>query len=235
MPIVRPLGYFRHGYSGLVIFLVTCGLLILDANAAGKTSNKIDRHEAQDSTGGPEQAAEPGPRGLGARYENELDVLDRVASLGEAVARRIQGRDVGQTTQQMQRQILNELDRLLRGSSQRSAAQGAHRTTERESQQPGERSQVQAAQGTQPGQASGPANDSQGSPRQSRWDPEFQRMINEIWGQLPPRERPPIAEQLFETIIPRYRSLVEAYYRELARARRESVPGAGAAGPRPNR
>lgn len=225
---------FRQRYSAFAYFMFVGGLLMFGAMAAESASANMEVGGTQDSVNDSSRSTDSTRRGMGATYENEWDILDRVASLGEEAAQRLKGGDFGEMTQQIQRQILDEIDRLLRGSSQRSTSQATQQATERDSQQASEQARREAAQETQTRQGSEASKDSLGSASRNGSDRDLQQALSEIWGQLPARERPPVAEQFFETIVPRYRSLIEAYYRELARARREPFQRASVPGARPN-
>jgi hypothetical protein len=164
-------------------------------------------------------------RGMGAQWGNEADVLSHVLTMASEAAERLQKRDVGSTTRELQRQIVAELDKLLSPTGASSAQRNPQPapTPASPSQQAAMHREESTAQ--KPGTAQAGTqrrDDAVGNGATDDW----RSSLEAIWGRLPPRDRPPVTQQTFESFIPKYRTLIESYYRELSRTQRPSIiPG----------
>ncbi len=128
------------------------------------------------------------------------------------VQQRLTQRDVSSETQQTQRQIVSDLDELIAAlvAEQQSAAQrrrNASKTGNQEASQTG----TQAARDStgQLGKEE-PQADETAAMRQA---------ADEIWGHLPERFRRQMQNAGAVEFLPKYRKLIEDYYKRLAEDR----------------
>jgi len=175
--------------------------------------------------------APAGPEDLGARLRRELGV----AAVAEEdnplleVARRMreaQGRivrnDAGEQTQGLQRQIVADLDELIRQARKR-CQQG----------KPGGKPSQQGSSGGPPKQGTKGTKPSEkpastGTQRkdngqQRKLDKQQMRtLVERAWGvTLPPQQRNELRQSPFDEFLPKYELLIEQYYRRLSEAKDE--------------
>jgi hypothetical protein len=150
--------------------------------------------------------------------------------IGDRMARSRQrlgiNNDPGKITQAIQKRILDDLDILI-DEAREQQAQSRNRQQQQgqaQQQQGAQQGTAQAQQQGQEGQQSQPNQGTQGaqqsnSPGSAAVNPELSRDIRESlseWGQVTPRLRDAQIEGSTETIIEKYRSLIEEYYRSLS-------------------
>ncbi|MBC7350733.1 MAG: hypothetical protein H5U08_00090 [Thermogutta sp.] len=161
---------------------------------------------------------------MGAQWMNEADVMSHILALASEAAQRLQKGDVSPPTRELQRQVVAELDKLLASAGAASAQPNAQPT-------PAPASPSQQAAESQEATTQKPGTAQAGTQRRDHSVGEgatddWRSNLEAIWGRLPPRERPPLTQQTFERFIPKYRTLIESYYRELSRAQRPPlIPG----------
>ncbi len=162
-----------------------------------------------------------------AAVPEEQEPLLEIARQMRVVEKRIEQYDSGSITQGMQQQILADLERLIT-SARRACKQGvpaaggsqpvAGRTpvTQPSGQQPA---------GQQPGQSPGRTS----AARQGETEPglsgpdaaQLRELVKNLWGELPPRAREQMLESFDEAFVPKYRLLIEQYFRRLAKGHEE--------------
>ncbi|MCC6422548.1 MAG: hypothetical protein IT447_03650 [Phycisphaerales bacterium] len=148
-----------------------------------------------------------------------------VNRIGDRMARSRQrlalNNDPGKTTQIIQDRIIANLDELIqmaRNQQTNSSSSSNPQVAEQQPKpQPGDPSNQQPGQ-SQPNHAQTPAQSSTVSPGQSA-NPDPTTDIHQNmaeWGGLTPRQRQAVIEGSNETIIQKYKGLVDDYYRSLA-------------------
>jgi hypothetical protein len=152
--------------------------------------------------------------------KEQADPLVTVGRRMREVESLIAGKEAGQTTQELQQQIVKELDELIRDLRQRSQSQSASSSSQQRQQtrsgkvqQPGETPSQSQQLGKQP------ARDSSSRLSQNkaqRPDPEAMReMMKRVWGHLPQREREQMQQSLNEQFLPQYELQIEQYFKAL--------------------
>ncbi|MCC7349050.1 MAG: hypothetical protein IT446_00640 [Phycisphaerales bacterium] len=148
-----------------------------------------------------------------------------VNRIGDRMARSRQrlalNNDPGKTTQIIQDRIINNLDELIQMARNQQTnsnnSSSKPQVAEQPKPQPGDPANQQPGQ-SQPNHAQTPAQSSTVTPGQTpNADPTtdiHQNMAE--WGGLTPRQRQAVIEGSNETIIQKYKSLVDDYYRSLA-------------------
>ena len=123
----------------------------------------------------------------------------------------------GAQTKQVQEQIVADLDRLLKSCQNSSSSPGGQCTPKPGGEKkPGQAGKKPGSQGAQPNpkpQNSGTRAKDEPAGRQAAADV---RQFKEFLATLPQREREPIQASSIEEFLPKYKSLIEAYYRDLA-------------------
>lgn len=159
--------------------------------------------------------------------EPTADQIEKdVNRIGDRMARSRQrlaiNSDPGKTTQIIQDRIIINLDELIQmaRNQQTKSSNGGNskpQVAEQPKPQPGDPDNQQTGQ-SQPNHAQTPANSSTVTPGQTpNADPTtdiHQNMAE--WGGLTPRQRQAVIEGSSETVIQKYKGLVDDYYRSLA-------------------
>jgi hypothetical protein len=156
---------------------------------------------------------ELGPAGV-AEDENPLLQIARQMQRAESLLTKPQP---GAPAKQVQEQIVADLERLLKSCQNSSSSPGGQCTPkpggEKKSGQPGNKSGATGAQRNPKPKNSGARtkDDLAGRP-----DAADVRMVQEFIARLPQREREQIQASSIEEFLPKYKSLIEAYFRDLA-------------------
>ncbi len=150
--------------------------------------------------------------------------LVRLLTQMQSASHRLAERDSSPATQQIQLQVADELAKLIeqlraqqQNQNQNSASASASRSTQETNPSDGENPTAPNST-TQ----SDRTND-QGPPKSTDEPPENVAVGKNVWGHLPPRIREQIQTSAIEEFLPKYRELIEAYYRRLAEQPAEDV------------
>jgi hypothetical protein len=134
--------------------------------------------------------------------------------------RRIGSRDASSTTQRIQRQIVEDIERLIEQMNQQAAEQqsaSSRRQASRPDEQPDPDSK--AGSGEHPG-TSKPAQESETQVRQRESSEArltaMMETMQQVWGHLPARVREQMQSGMAEEFLPQYERLIEHYYQRLA-------------------
>ncbi len=163
-------------------------------------------------------ARELGPAG---KSEEENPLLDISRSMLQ-VSNLLRAGNSGPQTQQSQRQIADRLARLLQQLQQQSQQQGSQSSASRQrgAQQSGANTNNDRLAASQAQSAKqnpqGAGNRAAAGQAQAA---DIQTLLNSFWGELPERVRDQVTEPLAEEFLPKYRTLIEQYYRRLAEMR----------------
>ena len=129
------------------------------------------------------------------------------------VAKKIEGGDTGQPTQEKQKEIVAIIDELIKKAEQKEGqgkGGGGGGGQPRGNQQP-----------------SGPANQSsapQGASRVGELRPNPKKKPGDAWGEMRDKEREEVLQALKEQFPDRYRELLEQYNKALAEGKRVTEP-----------
>jgi len=163
-------------------------------------------------------------RELGAAAEKESDnpLLEIARKMRDAQGR-LDRQDAGSTTQIVQKEIVEDLDKLIDEARKaaKQCAGGQCRAQGVAARQPV--GQPPAGGEPEGGQSSDPrAGESSPRPRTASDRPrevdleQVRAIIKELWGELPEREREQMLESPPEEFLPKYELLIEEYFRRLS-------------------
>jgi hypothetical protein len=135
--------------------------------------------------------------------------LAQIAERMRAAQQRIAGRDTSDSTQQLQRQIQDDLAALIEQAKQQCAACNKSGSGQ---------GQLAGTTGGNPTPAA--PRDSTGRIEQGTKEEvetaDVQDLIRRFWGHLPDKMREQMQSSLSEQFLPKYERLIEDYYRRLA-------------------
>jgi len=163
-------------------------------------------------------------RELGAAAEKESDnpLLEIARKMRDAQGR-LDRHDAGSTTQIVQKQIVDDLEKLIDEARKaaKQCAGGQSRAQAVAARKPvGQPPAGGQPQGGQPSKQ--PAAESSPRPRAASQPPrevdleQVRAIIKELWGELPEREREQMLESPPEEFLPKYELLIEEYFRRLS-------------------
>jgi hypothetical protein len=159
---------------------------------------------------------------LGSESSDPFLVIGRQMRTAEELIGR---RDTSEATRRVQRQIVEDLERLI---EQMNKQCGGQQGTSSQKSSRGEKQPKpggKTGSGEHPG-TSKPARDSETQVGQRESDDErlfrMRETLAEVWGHLPARVREQMQSGMAEEFLPKYERLIEQYYQRLAeeRARR---------------
>jgi hypothetical protein len=141
-----------------------------------------------------------------ASGDQNTSPLADIARQMRSVQGRLAERDVSPPTQAQQQQIVAELKALLENSSANSAAAASRANTGKSSSQAGVGTGDAQVATTDPGASR--IERGAASPAESS--------ASRVWGHLPESVRQELAATPADQFVPKYRPLIEAYYKRLA-------------------
>ncbi len=150
--------------------------------------------------------------------EGEGGIMDEVSALMKQSEKQLGvGFDPGQATQLVQRKIIDKLDNAIASAQRRKSKSSSSKrqsgdrrkgsTKPKAEQQAGK---TQSAQDSSKSDAEGSVTDS-GETKSGKF-----REARRGWGMLPERDRDEVLQGAEESVIEKYRELVERYFRALA-------------------
>ncbi len=154
--------------------------------------------------------------------DNPLLEVSRWMRLAE---QRLADNDAGEPTQTIQEQVLAALDQLVRRAEPPPGNAGAQHPRDTDEQPDADDPDAAEGAGIEPGGADAPepsgesdpdAEDPAGRPAQVA---PLRGLMERLWGELPERERERLLQAPVEQFLPKYETLIERYYRALARSR----------------
>jgi len=186
-----------------------------DADSADTPPDEFDRQlfgpdEKQDL---PEEASGKDAKSLQEKWQRELGAAaesgdeDLLRSLAQRMRRAeglIEQNDSGTVTQDLQEQIVTDLDRLIQQAQKRCRAS-----------KPGGQPKPKEGSGAAKPAGNNSRKPGEGQTRQSDAEP-IQAIMKRFWGQLPKRDRERMMQSSGEEFLPKYKRLIEAYFRRLA-------------------
>jgi len=163
-------------------------------------------------------------RELGAAADAEDDdPLLEIARLMREAEGRLKQRDVGPVTRDMQRQIVDDLDKLIEEARKKAGQCRSGSSASQPIAGRAPQTQPDAPAGQPAGaQSNNPAADSSPRPREAEGGPrqvdieQVRAIIKELWGELPAQQREQMIESPPEEFLPEYELLIEEYFRRLA-------------------
>ena len=214
-------------FAGLSMFVGPRLTMGDDSSAAGPTTTQRSRG----SDGG--ELDDDLVRKLLQRASGQGDdeeVLQRIMRLMEASHLRLAGQfDPGEQTQRIQQRILEDLEEALKRSRNRSprSKQSKKQQSSGDRRQRGQRQQKKkptsqpAKSKPQPGKDTGQAKskDSGNGQRSGAGKATSRRAPRDRgrgWGNLPPRDREAVLQGIKDDYLPKFKDMIERYYKALA-------------------
>jgi len=193
----------------------------------GGDGSQEPQDDAGHSTGDGQPAAEDaGSDDAGGRA---VSPLIRISEQMRKAESRISSDDTSEKTQQIQKDILQELaviiEQMKQQQKQQQQQQAANQKKQQQQKKPGEKPQnggkPQGSSSDEP--SSKPARDSTEDVRKPEdieaENRELEAMLKEVWGHLPDRVRQQMMNATVEQLLPKYQKLIEEYYKRLAEDR----------------
>lgn len=193
--------------------------------------------------GGPSAAAETAARGTqgedqvqppeaSAVPENRDPLADVLEWMAEC-EKRLKSGDTGRGTRQLQESVVKGLEELIRRSENASASSSASAASSWKSPSQTQKDGEDAATETKPGGTQAREGTALGANGGGDTATDDLRMaLQRVWGELPPRERDLLLQQGTESFLPKYRPMIEAYFRRLSEGRSARANGGMEPGPR---
>jgi len=175
--------------------------------------------------------APAGPEDLGACLRRELGAaavaeednpLLEVARRMREVEGRIVRNDAGEQTQGLQRQIVADLDELIRQAQKRcQQGKSGGKLSQQDSSGGPPKQDTEATKPSEKSASTGPQRKDNG--QQRKLDKQQMRtLVEQLWDvALPLQQRNELRQSPFDEFLPKYELLIEQYYRRLLEAKDE--------------
>ena len=161
---------------------------------------------------------EPGAAATAEEDDPLLEIARRMRRVEGLMGRN----DSSPATQNLQEKIVADLDRLLEQARRRSKQRkpGSSQPQQTASRRPIGQSQAKpAAGGEKPSDRPSTTSTQRPAGSGQTRRPDMTRMrkvMEELWGELPPRQRQQMLQMPVEEFLPKYELLIEEYFRRLA-------------------
>lgn len=152
-----------------------------------------------------------------AASERPRDPLAEVLQWMEESEKRLQSGDTGRGTRQLQQSVVQRLEELIRQAEEASASSSASAQQSESRPAPSPEKGNDSATDMKPGGKQPGEGRSQSGGDGSADD--LRMVLQRIWGELPQRERDILMQQGTESFLPKYRPMIEAYFRRLSEGR----------------
>ncbi|MBA4018865.1 MAG: hypothetical protein C0483_16985 [Pirellula sp.] len=159
-----------------------------------------------------------GPRDQEANSDNPFVKLSRQVRDAE---RRLKEADSGEQTQEMQRKIVEDLDKLIAQieKEQQQKSQSQSQSKKPNAPQQGKQQPKQPKPGNQPGQEADKPTDSGDQLTDKKNEKpnagKLQDMLEKVWGELPERQRQDVMQASFDDFPAKYQYVIEEYFKTL--------------------
>jgi len=195
-------------------------------DSTSKSRFKAGHHERPDDESRPLEDALKRELGKDAEPTDAEPPLARIGDNMRRVESLIQRRQFDEKTQQLQKNIVDALDSLIKQAQQN---RGQSSSSQQKSKNRSRREQVRPS-GTKPGPANTanqqPARNSEaraGKEKVRHADPrETRKMMEELWGHLPQRLRQQVINSSIEEFLPDYELQIEQYFKRLSEELQDS-------------
>jgi hypothetical protein len=134
--------------------------------------------------------------------------------------RRLREADSGEQTQEMQRRIVDDLEKLIAQIEQQQQQQQQSKSQKPGPPQPGEKKpSPQQKQQKQPGEPNDkPSDSNEQLANRKNEKPQTGRlkdMLEKVWGELPERQRQDVMQASFDDFPAKYQYVIEEYFKQL--------------------
>lgn len=145
------------------------------------------------------------------QWKDEDKDLENIARLMDNIERRLDLSRGGPKTQELQKKVLNRLDEVIKEIENQIKNGNANCQCPGGGQQPGQGGS---------NQPSSPQQDSYGGTNGGPGvvDPKKLKQLSENWGKLPEKERAKAMMEITKDLPPRYREVIENYFKSLAKS-----------------
>ncbi len=147
-----------------------------------------------------------------AAVSEDVDRVIRLLERMEQVRWRLTAGDPGEKTQDLEREVVQELDRLIDQAQQQCSKCNSSSSSDKKPSASSSRASATQTQGTRPGMGT------QGNDVPQEGKEPLQQVLESVWGELPERERRWLIQLPPETFLPKYRRMIENYFRKLSEA-----------------
>lgn len=230
----------RIGYSRIVVAVLLCLGLVARLSADDPLPTTEDDKPATPATKESKESAPADPldqklrKSLDQTSSEEIERIERAIEGMRAAGQRIEARDVGEKTLAVQRQVIDDLSKLLELLKQKQQNQQQNQQQDQQQNQRQNSNQDQNQQQNQQQKAPKPspqtqqteaeksreASERKAAARRGAAEDERQKMVKDVWGHLPPHLREAMLNSFSEKYLPKYEDLVKRYYEALAERNR---------------
>lgn len=151
---------------------------------------------------------------LGQSSVADAVLLGRVVQLMRDAEQYLQDRSSSVPASAAQTQALSTLDIMLEQLAARQSQCAGGQCQKPAAPKPGSKHSEQAKSGAKPGEAG--AQVKSGQVETPLWQGVAEKMVKDLWGSLPQRQREQILQPLREDFLPEYAAEIEQYFRALA-------------------
>jgi hypothetical protein len=161
----------------------------------------------------------------GVGSEVDQDILSRLAKSFRAAEERLAKSDAGEGTQQVQRDIMKDLQELMRqagAKDQQEQREGGRSAGSRQQPSRQMRANKSGAQGSQAGREQSRAEQAlkskgigEGESQNNKRE-RIAELYKDVWGHLPATLRQGIEQYSQEQFMPKYEELLKQYYTTIA-------------------
>jgi hypothetical protein len=165
------------------------------------------------------QATEKAPRQAEVttpgKAEDRLQLVGKKMRESQAM---LAAADPGPLTQEVQKDIVADLDELIARARKTAARSGEKDPSKNTSRVPLGSVPKPDGEGTKSGEMPAAKSGDRKTSTPGKADDAVRALegMKRVWGTLPPREREKVLELKAEDFVPKYRALIEEYYRRLA-------------------
>lgn len=162
---------------------------------------------------------------MGGEGQDDGNPLVRISRRMRQVEKRILDNKSDDETQDLQKQIVSDLEKLVeeikrRSQSSSSSSQQQMTSAREKINQPQTTTSRRA--GTPSDKAARDSTQRQGSPEVRKPDmAQMQDLLKDVWGELPARLRQQIMQSSVEQFLPKYELLIEEYFKALVKRRQD--------------
>lgn len=180
----------------------------------------------QNRSGGGAKPSDGPPSGDAPTTQPSADPFERLTQQIRDAEKRLRQVDTGDKTQEMQRKIVEDLDKLIAQIEQQQQQQQQQNQSQSQSKpqsqpQPQPKPGQPQSQQNSSEQDSDKAKDSQAGTRSSKnQKPEpgrLQSLLEKAWGSLPERQRQDVMQSSVDDFPAKYQAVIEEYFKTLLR------------------
>jgi len=199
------------------------------SNSGPRTNSKKSPQEERELLWKDLEDSSNHPRfGIDQQPDAQASRIERAIRGMREAGRRLSRSDASQTTREIQRQVLRDLDELIQSASKQRMSQQQQQQDDATPQQQRPEGEPQeqrpesdaSAPGARPQQTKDKTQESEDRLAESANEraklANRRRLAAEVWGHLPDRVRERLSQHYDENYLPRYEELVRRYFEALA-------------------